>query len=411
MHISPYGTVRNLIDEESRVLNFGTGNWVADNGNELYRSTGVDYGRFATSSLGVRALEEFTAAAEIDNVQIPDELRRIPVRAAALVRVNKNAEARLILTVSGDGASQWISNGGDYRSIRAGEWILFSVLSEVTGVGPLQGNSVASLRVEVEWDESVDHPRDMFLLNSSISVPQEAFYNISAIESYMRIPEYLRQADSQLIEPDYPLYRFVEMANAVTHDIDDKWRKFRYLPPEQNDGVIKFSELVDPLLADLKTNVWLAQFVGVDLVDPRSGFTTWGSLVAASDINNDDESTWDEWGEAIGGDDSTLQWNEIEDFDVQTVSSEALLSFIRWQVSTAAYGLRGGTTASILVAVRQGLVDPNGPITILRHVDEDPFKVHILVSEANLKTDLPSLQALIDPAVPAGFEVTAFAPS
>jgi len=411
MHISPYGTVRNLIDEESRVLNFGTGNWIADVGNELWRCTGVDYGRFATSSLGVRALEEFTAAVRIENVQIPNELRRIPVRAAALVRVNRNANARLILAVSGDGAGQWISDGGDYRNIRSGEWILFSVSSEVTGVGPLQGNSVASLRVEVEWDESVNHTRNMFLLNSSISVPQEAFYNISAIESYMRTPEYLRQADSELAEPDYPLYRFIETANAVTHDIDNRWRKFRYIPPEENDGVIKSSELVDPLLANLKTNVWLAQFVGVDPIDPRSGFTTWGSLVTAADVNNDGESTWGEWEGAIGGIDSTLQWNEIEDFAVQTVSSEALLSFIRWQVSTAVYGLRGGTTASILAAVRQGLIDPNGSIAILRHVDEDPFKVNIVVDEANLKTDLPSLQELINPAVPAGFEVTVLAPS
>jgi hypothetical protein len=403
----PYETIRNLIDIESRVFHNDTGNWQTVPENELWRSTGVDYGRFANAALGVRALNELTAYAKIENVQIPLALRRIATRCSALIRLNKAGSVRLKLTITGDGAGEWFSNNGVFKNVRQNEWVLFDVYGDAEQGASSLESPLAKMEVEAEWSEETTDPRILYILNPVICVPQEAFNNLSAIESYVRIPEYMRDADSVQTDPDYPLYRFLDVNNVVSDDIDRKWFSFRYIPPEDNSGQTKNSSLVDPQLADVRTNIWLAQFLGIDLVDPRTGFTSWDALMAAADADDDGDSEWQEWNEAIGGEDEVLQWSEVEDFAIETVSSEALLNFIKWQLFSAGYGLRGGTTETITSTAKQAFLDPNGFLQIERHADGDPFKVHVFVSGENLKSGISGLQDLLDPATPAGYEVIA----
>jgi hypothetical protein len=237
------------------------------------------------------------------------------------------------------------------------------------------------------------------------------FTSVSCDETYLRLPDYMRRADLDQVEPVVPLRRFIDVLTTLANDIDTTWNLFYYLPPDDNlppqanNGTSIRSLLTTPSLADFKTVNWLAMVVGATLRDPSSGFTSWGSLLENADTDADGETTWGELVAEVDGDDanSTMDWFEIEGFAPSTVS----FPYRQWQVESAAYGLRGGSVASIKAAVLQAFKESERSTkTITVSGDPaDPFL--ILVNVAGMtEDDEGKVEDYVKPAIPAGFGLT-----
>lgn len=452
-HLYEFGVVRNLIDTESRILHDSLGLWAPGDGNTLWRCTGVDYGSIADSSLGVRSNGLQRASTSLAGITVPNTVRTIPVRFHVLARVSGSKAARINieLTVSGPGQGTWrldtttedLSGG---QMVRPGDWQLLTVSSQVPenfNPSPSEPTSV-TVTVAANW-EIGNTDQNLFLLYPSLTAPNTVIDNIAAVETFIRLPEYMRDADAEQVEPDYPLLRFIDMLFAVAGDVDRTWADFRYVPAQDTlSRQEKKSVLADPALISLDRVSWLAQLLGVTLIDPRVGVTSWGSLMDSADAAPPDGSgdgngkpSWGEWVQAVDTNDQVLydhdgdpetpdvltnlmQWDEIEDFDVDgsRITPGALLDFLRWQVATAVYGFRGGTSNSLVTAARRGLksfqVDDSGVpvpprVEIQRHFEGDEWKIRVGVdAEAIIDESLATIQELLDPATPAGFEVEAF---
>lgn len=435
-HLYGYGVVRNLIDEDSRLLHTSIGSWVPGTvETELARSTEVTYGSVGTSALKVSSPGSPQAVARILGIVIPAQEQQNPLRFHVFVRLDgtEGANIQVVVQVNGPGSNTAqvdavlsdVSGGPFFRS---GQWDLLNFVTELpAGFVPSPSDSMtADITITATWPVAAVDP-NMFLIHPTLCAPNAAGRNVSAAETYVRLPEYIRDADIEETDPDAPLYRFVDVLFAVGNEVDRTWADFRYVPLQDTSSRLpKLSTLADPSLANFEVIVWLAQLMGVTLVDPRVGVTAWGTLMAAADAQTfggvpDGSPTWAEWETAIDTDDlgSDMNWDEIEDFDIEggTIAPNVLLDFLRWQVATATYGLRAGTTESFIVSARRGLksiaVNDGQPVppqvVIERHADDDEWKIRVGVDEqAIIGSSLASIQELLDPAVPAGFEVEAF---
>jgi P2-related tail formation protein len=105
-----------------------------------------------------------------------------------------------------------------------------------------------------------------------------------SLATWARLPEAVREADEQIVDPivgDHPFLRFLAAVADQLQPIVTLLERFTYTPPEDDgayvitrlpDGTRRVdstdtSDLVDPATADLAWLPWLAQLVGVDL-DP-----------------------------------------------------------------------------------------------------------------------------------------------
>lgn len=422
MEAATYGPIVNLLDVESRTFTRSVGAWETVAGNELWRSTGVADDLLGVSALGVRAQAETTAFAVLYDVPLPSSLRRNPLRFHCLVRVTETANVNIALqitsdptheTETGDGNDLVVLDPvGNGPLVRADEWVLLSVTSDVTAANDLPFDpATATIAVTATWD-SVDPANNLYVGQPAICVPATVVDNVSAIEAFMRLPEYIRDADAESVDPDYSLFRFIDVLLSGAHDVNGKWTDYRYIPPEVTRGLEKASTLAQPEVADLAALYWLAQLVGVDLIDPRTGLTSWDALMTAADAppngDGDGSPAWEEWVDAVDTPvDGTMEWSEIEGFDVDNAAADptSFLDFIRWQVVTAAYGMRAGTTESLSTIVERGL-KPNSTFTLERHADGDPWKIRVTVNEVDVIGGAQdTVEELLAPSVPAGYEV------
>ena len=402
----PYGAVPNLIDYESRVFATSTGEWSADGLLERVRESHSSSDLSFITSTTNGTSTEF----QLSYVVIPVNLQGNAVRFHCYVQVSEAANLSLTLTIDGNGGGTWNYPG---VSVRQDQWTLLSVTSDVTSYDPSPFTvATASVSIEAVWDDS-DVPHVLSLKNPSVTIPAAVVDNVSALETYARLPEYMRDADGSGEFPDVPLFRFIETLMALTDDIDKKRFSFRYEEPEPLTGLAKPSRLAQPEFADLLTLYWLAQLVGVTLIDPRTGLTSWTSLMTAADSppsgDGDGNPTWTEWTAAVDSPDlgNTMSWSEIQGFDVDSTGSspEQFLEFIRWQVVTRAYGLRAGSTASLKDVLTRAL-KTGADYSIQPHADGDPWSIRITVNEVDiLGESQENLEELLKPWTPAGYEV------
>src|SRR5690606_30876470 len=144
--------------------------------------------------------------------------------------------------------------------------------------------------------------------------------------------------------------------------------------------------------------------------DPATGFTTWAALEKGIDAGGDgdgqpERSEWETVPDT-GDAGSETNWTEIENF-APTVANVDLL---RWQVLSAAAGLRAGTLATVKAAVQQVLTGDRH-VQVVGHVDDDPFKILILTeqNETPGNPDIGDASEIVLVAaravIAAGFEV------
>lgn len=251
------------------------------------------------------------------------------------------------------------------------------------------------------------------VLVTTDSVTQNEF----SAEIWLRLPDYFRDADAVQVDPNFPLYRFVDVLFATGSQVEFLWDWISYVPPDEGgDETNDFaSNLVNPDTCCPSYLPWLADILGINLVNPVSGFTAWENL-ASDDPIPEPLSNWEEWQfyEAVDTDnDNANEWSELENFDTEPIDS---IEFVRWQVSTAYYGLNGGTCNAMARSIMQTLSGTKS-VQFVKHsaarqgYSNNPW---ILVVET-LTTETPDVNAdgqestqilqVVKNATPAGVKV------
>ena len=247
---------------------------------------------------------------------------------------------------------------------------------------------------------------EFFVALPALTVPEMVLTSVSCDETYLRLPDYMRRADLEQSEPTLPFRRFIDVLTTLANEIDTTWNLFYYLPPEDNDGIPLRSYLTEPELADESTMHWLAMVMGTTLINPSTGFTPWGNLLNESDTNQDGSTTWSELVAEVDGPDanSTLEWGEIETF---SPAFTGLSAYERWQVSSAAYGLRAGSVASIKAAALQAFPEADRSSKTITVTKDPSDAFHILVEVDTMDAgEIGTVTEYINPAMPAGFGLT-----
>jgi hypothetical protein len=403
-----YGSVPNLLDFETQLLGSGIGRWVADENSSVGRSSILDGDIFAENTLAVEVLDGSSASAFVEEITIPQIYRRWPARFHVYIGTNSSASLNVELEIEGDAAGTWTAFPESGKLFQGGTWHMIDVASEVNDSNDFPNlSSVAKVTVGAFWDPSETGPKRLYVKIPTVSIPLAVRFNNFAAETWLRLPEYMQDGDRQPDSPDFPLLRFIDVVTAVSDAVFKKWEEFRYLSPESNGQILKSSSLSDPEKASVEVLLWLAQFLGFEFLDPRIGATSWKSLLSTADPV-DETPTWDEFVTNIDAAEEptngTLEWTEIQDL-ADDISPETLRAFFSWQISSAAYGLRGGTTASLKAAARQGLINPNGYVNIVKNADGDPFKIRVEVEQSDLSDTETTIEELLAPTTPAGYEI------
>jgi hypothetical protein len=231
-------------------------------------------------------------------------------------------------------------------------------------------------------------------------------------EIWRRLPDYYKDADRAQVDPTVPLLRFIDVAYGTAGQIEYIWDQIRYIAPDAGgDGTLKSaSKLVNPLICCPQYLPWLAELLGVRLQYPATGFTAWDNLAYTFNGSVPEPlQDWDEWESEPDTEDagSSVQWEEIEDFNP---FPGQLTDYIRWQVDSAYFGLRGGTPLAIMESAQQ-VLKGNKVVRITKHVQGDPWAMVLETLDSETPdTTVPGQQSnavlrAIKNSIPAGFDV------
>ena len=401
------GITISLIPDASSRFTTDTGQWSAV-GSTISRSTDVtdpnsgDPTLLMYSNSGSPGLVKFqtTSFGFYENQNVA-----WPLRGISRVKTSNDGAVVVYLTTVVGNASTTISASA---TAIADEWALVNVETEPI---PLE-TELIEYGIYVTNTSStapayIGHPK--------IISPWSVIYNFMARETWIRLPEYMQQADVERPELDRPLLRFMDVLMTVAGDIYDSWEAFRWLSPEDNNGEFKLSELVTPSeVPEGREDIlrWLAQIVGSRIFDPSTGLTPWENLDYDENPLTDD-LTWDAFPEPppasppetaspfdIAPADDQVSWAEIQSYDPTVLDLDP---FLRWQVTTAAFGFRAGTKESIIAAAKQALGGTQ-TVTFESHYNDDPW--HIALSILLTEGDIGNVEQTVAPAMPAGFELT-----
>ena len=388
------GVIENLIPVGSSRFPHDLGLWTS--AYSISRSTTESFVA-GIPSISVTADGSGTASISLSNIDTSEQYRGKVLRAFAWVYLKSSSPSTIYLTTSSGSASAVVQTT---ENLRGFEWSLMSV--ESAAISTTQSTQ-ASIQIQVTGLSSGEV---FFVALPALTVPEMVLTSVSCDETYLRLPDYMRRADLEQSEPTLPLRRFIDVLTTLANDIDTTWNLFYYLPPEDNNGVPLRSYLTEPELADEVTMHWLAMVMGFSLINTSTGFTPWGSLLDGADTNQVGSTTWTELVTEVDGPDAgaTLQWGEIETF---APGFTGLTSYERWQVSSAAYGLRAGSVASIKAATLQAFPEEerSGETITVTRDPSDAFLILVAVKPM-LNDDIGTVTEYINPAMPAGFGLT-----
>jgi hypothetical protein len=385
--------ITNYLSSATVNQSASTSGWVVTSGSATTINSATKQLYSGLNSLALTVENSNPLVLSTEEVVIPSEEAGKYTRAFVWIYVSELVSASVTIYSSYGGASLTPETSGFV--VRPLKWTLLSVLE--AGNLPENLSGVGRMEVRVEGLEAGDV---FYLAHPAICTPDAVYENDFAVETFLRCPAYLQNADPEQTDPDFPLLRFIDTFGSEAGKLFSYWEEFRYDTPD--DFLIeKKSTLVTPDTAEQQWLNWLAQFVGVKLVDPSAGSSSWLSLLSGADTNNDGVTTWTELVTAV--DDtapSGASWAEVQSFAPAITN---LLEVLRWQVSSSAYGFSGGTTATLKAAAQQGLSGTKS-VTVTPNYGGDPWaiQVAVLTSEAG---SVGEIEDLLTRATPAGFEI------
>lgn len=391
------GVTINVIPPSSSQFAQDIGDWEGA-GSVLSRSTDVVDPNTGKPTLSVYNNSGVALAKYLthDFAVLNDEVVPWPLRATARVKPTENSQVVVYLTTVVGGASSTVSASA---TVIANEWQLVSVET-----APISVNT-SHVEYGIYFTDTSD-TTPAYIGNPSIISPWAVVYNTMARETWIRLPEYICDADLSRTELDRPLLRFIDVITSVAGQIYDTWSQYRWIPPEENNKSIKESELVTPsAVPPGREDIlrWLVQIVGAKIVDPSTGLTPWQNL-DFDDNPATNDATWNLFTTGspldIAPTDSVVSWLEIQNYDTVITNLD---EFLRWQINSAAYGFRAGTKESIIDAAKQAL-SGNQTVTFVPHYNNDVWHIALYINSA--EGDTTEVTDTVLPAMPAGFELT-----
>jgi hypothetical protein len=399
------GAIRNILTGDSVELIDGPGVWSLSAGSATVCQCRATLKYADVGVLRITANDNNAVTVSSSAVPIPEAESGWPLRFHVWVYSAQATTATMTLTVTSPGSS---SSTNETVSLPAQRWTLISVEQPAATnlVGP---GSTVTLAVDFAI---VGLGESTFLAWPVACAPLAVTRNWFAAEVWMRLPEYMREAEATPSDPDYPLLRFLDV---ITVDADRAWEYLADITfvatDEGSDGSARWSSsLVNPDIVPIEWLPWLAHLLGVTLRSPALGYSSWLALQEAADVDSSGQAEWDEWQTAFDGPDggSVSNWSEIE--DAAPTSKSDVENFLRWQVSTAVYGLRSGSRASIVEAAKRVLRGDKWVDVEIRS-GGNPWLIKIWTETAetpDVSADgqsSPSVVDIVTPALAAGFRV------
>lgn len=401
------GVTVSLIPDASSRFPFGLGSWTAV-GTTISRSTdtidpvSADPTLSMYSNSGSPGLVKFqtTSFGFYEGANVP-----WPLRGVSRVKASNNGTVVVYLTTVEGSASTTVSASA---TVTANEWALVNVETDpIALTTSLIEYGIYVTNTSSSAPAYIGHPK--------IISPWSVIYNFMARETWIRLPEYMSNADTERPELDRPLLRFIDVLMTIAGDIYKSWEAFRWLPPEDNDRQFKLSELVSPSEVPAEREDilrWLVQIVGSQVFDPSTGLTPWENL--DYDLNPlTDDLTWAAFPPPppapppaipspfdISPPDNIVSWAEIQSYAPAITDID---SFLRWQITSAAFGFRAGTKESIIAAAKQALSGTQA-VAFTSHYGADPW--HIALTILSTEGDIDEVARTVAPTLPAGFQLT-----
>lgn len=387
--------VSNFLTGNSYSFATSTGDWslVAPNNGTL-AATGEKQKYSGLNSLKLVPAGTGAMRLRISGVQIPNEFTVASYRAGIWIASKDDviADVTLYTTTSLGNASSTATE--KIHGVHINRWTFVSVEQTQRSVQTGQFATISfDIKFHDEGNVSALSSEFIYVTAPIISSNDYIYLDYATGETYLRLPEYLRTADENQSDPQYPLYRFIDVLNHSTSDVATKWWDYAYFPPFDVEEQ-KNSYLTDPYLADTNTLYWLARILGITIQNPPTGFTSWAALEEGLDTDASGAAEWDEW--EAPGDWASL---EGESPDINNFEDE-----LRWQVATAIYGINAGTSNALKIAAQRALTGTKQVTVVPLHTG-DPW--HILVQTLTSETPDSSVMGdLLAGATPAGFQVT-----
>lgn len=410
--------VENFIRGDSADLIYGQGTWtVDDGGNEA--TVSVTQAKMAKPGCGSLKIEVpgqapynplivscFYSEDEPSwNWLVPEKYTGWPIRGSVFVYCTTKMYVAMGVSISNNDNFTQTSISTGTVVIEPLKWTLLSTEEETAFSSPGDTQIRVSMTLGIAPFSGTFSDDTIYIGCANITTPLAVTENTFAAETWARLPQYLKDADRDQSDPDFPLLRFLDVATHPADEVFETWDDIRYLPADVLPEV-KESALVYPPDGDPSWYPWLARILGFNLLGLNSGFTTWAGLIAGLDLDASGDASWAEWEtNADSGDPGTdVSWGELEEFN-PAMASASTLAYWQWQLQTAAFGIKGGTVASIKAAARNALTGSQ-TVTVKALADGNPWLIRLIVSP----DEALSLTAVIEaarPAVPAGFDIDA----
>lgn len=383
--------VSNLINDQTNSLLTSCGSWVFIDSEPHIKTHTSEFGKFTgKGSIRVEAGSSNPIRIETGQFSV-DEQFGWDSRAFFWLYSSEPVTVTAAVTTYAPTAA----SASATLSVFPGKWNLISV----DGTTATEGSSI-QMGMAVS---GLIAGQSFYATNPVIFAPNAISKNIFAAETWLRLPEYMREADATTSSPDFSLLRFIDVITASADDVYSLWDEYRYIPPEEGDVHVS---LLEPEVASIEMLRWWATFLGITFYDPSTGTTPWINFMQGLDPDGIPE--WEDWMSVLDVNmDTVVTWDEVQNFAPATTG---LLDLLRWQVRTAYYGIRGGTKEAIVESTKK-LLSGTQYVNFTTHDGGDPWLFRIQTKQAEtpgtptIGTSSQSVIEMVTNAIPAGYDV------
>tara|TARA_B100000029_G_scaffold266874_1_gene262727 strand:+ start:3741 stop:5870 length:2130 start_codon:yes stop_codon:yes gene_type:complete len=260
---------------------------------------------------------------------------------------------------------------------------------------------------------TVDAPlaaKTSFILSDVFAVDMSLLmHGVTINSTYRLLPDFIISEDANEDNETQGhlrmVKRFLSSLYSTGVTIGDELASWRYVRPTDSDtGIEEKSALTDPQQTKEAYLTWLAQLVGVTLVNPFTGLSMWLSLPGWAEAS--DSTTWQELDLSDDTDEAadSTSWAKV-----RSSSYEDLQSY-RDQIEYGFNGLHAGRPVSMRGYLKT-LLDTTTPDSyfhrIKRHDRESPFLVkYVYDTEVDPDPDGNRVSSEMEPTLAMGVSAT-----
>lgn len=259
----------NLLEGENQTFQSSSGDWVADSPHAiLFGGERRKYPK--NGSLQILPGDTSDVTLTSPAVSAPEGWDGLNIRVFAWFWSPVAILITPTLTFTSGGTD--VDVAGVQKSVPAEEWTFI----DVTGQYVHTEEKTVSFSFLIE-----EHLQEVILMTYPVVTNTDLpALNAFARQAYLRMPEYMREADALQEYPNFPLYRFLDVCSYHLGEIIALWDRFRAVPLDvaTDDLPAQTSDLVDPQTCEISYLPWLAGLLGFRLRNPATGLSSWTGL-------------------------------------------------------------------------------------------------------------------------------------